>query len=222
MYTTILFDLDGTLSDSEPGIRSGIEYSLSKFGIELEREEINKFLGPPIRDSYRNFCHFDEDTCEQAVKYYREYYAEKGLFENTLYPGMRKLLEALRERGKRLLVATSKPQLFTDKILKYFEIYEYFDVVAGASMDGSRDRKADIIRYALSEAGMGKGEELSPDLRASALMIGDRKYDILGAYEVGIDSVGVLYGYGDIDELKTAGATYISDTVEGIMEFAAR
>lgn len=217
MYKIILFDLDGTLSDSEPGIRKGIEYSLSKFGIKLEDEEINKFLGPPIRDSYRDFCGFDEDKCEQAVKYYREYYAEKGLFENTLYPGMRELLCDLKDRGKILMVATSKPQPFTDRILRYFEIDGLFDIIVGASMDGSRDRKADIIRFALSEYGDDFLENLS-----WALMVGDRKYDILGAREVGIDSVGALYGYGSVEELKTAGATYLSETVEGILEYAVR
>ena len=217
MYKIILFDLDGTLSDSEPGIRKGIEYSLSKFGIKLEDEEINKFLGPPIRDSYRDFCGFDEDKCEQAVKYYREYYAEKGLFENTLYPGMRELLCGLKDRGKILMVATSKPQPFTDRILRYFEIDGLFDIIVGASMDGSRDRKADIIRFALSEYGDDALENLS-----WALMVGDRKYDILGAREVGIDSVGALYGYGSVEELKSAGATYLSETVEGILEYALK
>lgn len=214
MYQYVLFDLDGTLSDSEPGIGKGIEYALSRFGITLEEEELRKFLGPPIQDSFRDFCHFDEETCEQAVAYYREYYGEKGLFENILYPGMEELLEQLKERGKHLLVATSKPQPYTDRIIRYFGIEDYFDVIAGSNLDGSRNRKAEVIRYALEEAGI---TELS-----SALMVGDRKYDILGAKEVGIDSLGVLYGYGDRKELEDAGADYIAEQVSDILRYAVR
>lgn len=211
MYRYILFDLDGTLSDSEPGIRRGIEYALSKFDVTLEDGEIQKFLGPPIRDSFRDFCGFNEYKCELAVEYYREYYGEKGLFENELYPGMRNLLDNLRGEGKLLLIATSKPHAYTERIIRYFGIEDYFEVIAGSTMDASRNRKADIIRYAFDKAHV---KDLS-----SAVMVGDRKYDILGAKEIGIDSIGVLYGYGDRAELEAAGATYIADTVNDIARF---
>ncbi len=208
MYDIILFDLDGTLSDSQPGIKKGIEYALSKYGITLEAEEIRKFLGPPIRDSFRDFCNFNDEQCEQAVEYYREYYGERGLFENELYPGMKELLDRLKNKGKRLLIATSKPEAYTYRIVEHFGITDYFEVIAGSTMDGSRNRKVDVIRYALDHAGV-------KDVSA-AVMIGDRQYDILGANEVGMDSIGVLYGYGDYDELKNAGAVYLSETVEEI------
>ena len=213
MYNTILFDADGTLSDSKPGIRKGIEYSLSQFNMKLSEEGINRFLGPPIRDSFRDFCNFDEDKCELAVKYYREYYSTTGLLENTLYPGMRELLTELKKQGKRLMVATSKPQPFTDRIMEYFKIDGLFDIIVGASMDGSMDRKADIIRYALESCGVA-------DDPSKALMVGDRKYDMIGANEVGTAAVGVLYGYGSREELELSGATYIAESVQDILKYA--
>lgn len=212
MYDVVLFDLDGTLSDSKPGIEAGIKYALSKYGIKIENDEqMRKYLGPPIRDSFREFNGFDEETCEQAVAYYREYYSEKGLFENNLYPGMKDLLSSLKAAGKILLTATSKPQEYTDRIVDYFGIRQYFDFIAGSNMDGTRNRKAEVIRYSLDSAGITDFSK--------TVMVGDRKYDILGAKEIGIDSIGVLYGYGNREEFEEAGATFIVENVADIAKF---
>ncbi|MCR5701674.1 MAG: HAD family hydrolase [Lachnospiraceae bacterium] len=212
MYDVVLFDLDGTLSDSKPGIEAGIKYALSKYGIKIENDEqMRKYLGPPIRDSFREFNGFDEETCEQAVAYYREYYSEKGLFENNLYPGMKDLLSSLKAAGKILLTATSKPQEYTDRIVDYFGIRQYFDFIAGSNMDGTRNRKAEVIRYSLDSADITDFSK--------TVMVGDRKYDILGAKEIGIDSIGVLYGYGNREEFEEAGATFIVENVADIAKF---
>lgn len=212
MYDVVLFDLDGTLSDSKPGIEAGIKYALSKYDIKIENDEqMRKYLGPPIRDSFREFNGFDEETCEQAVAYYREYYSEKGLFENNLYPGMKDLLSSLKAAGKILLTATSKPQEYTDRIVDYFGIRQYFDFIAGSNMDGTRNRKAEVIRYSLDSAGITDFSK--------TVMVGDRKYDILGAKEIGIDSIGVLYGYGNREEFEEAGATFIVENVADIAKF---
>ena len=211
MYNTILFDLDGTLTDSEPGIINSIEYALKKYGIEMENKaDLRKFLGPPLKASFKQFCGFSEDKAEQAVEFYREYFREKGIFENNVYQGVVDLLEALKAQNKRLVVATSKPEPFTYKILEHFDLLKYFDFVAGSNMDNTRCKKDEVIAYALNSCGI-------IDLQ-SVVMIGDREHDIIGANKVGIASIGVLYGYGDLQELETADATYIAKNTREIYE----
>lgn len=211
MYNTILFDLDGTLTDSEPGIINSIEYALKKYGIEMENKaDLRKFLGPPLKESFKQFCGFSEEKAEQAVEFYREYFREKGIFENNVYQGVVELLEVLKAQNKRLIVATSKPEPFTYRILEYFDLLKYFDFVAGSNMDNTRCKKDEVIAYALNSCGI-------TDLQ-SVVMIGDREHDIIGANKVGIASIGVLYGYGDLQELETAGATYIAKDTNEIFE----
>lgn len=211
MYNTILFDLDGTLTDSEPGIINSIEYALKKYGIEMENKaDLRKFLGPPLKESFKQFCGFSEEKAEQAVEFYREYFREKGIFENNVYQGVAELLEALKAQNKRLIVATSKPEPFTYRILEHFDLLKYFDFVAGSNMDNTRSKKDEVIAYALNSCGI-------IDLQ-SVVMIGDREHDIIGANKVGIASIGVLYGYGDLQELETAGATYIAKDTHEIYE----
>lgn len=211
MYNTILFDLDGTLTDSEPGIINSIEYALKKYGIEMENKaDLRKFLGPPLKESFKQFCGFSEEKAEQAVEFYREYFREKGIFENNVYQGVVELLEALKAQNKRLIVATSKPEPFTYRILEHFDLLKYFDFVAGSNMDNTRCKKDEVIAYALNSCGI-------TDLQ-SVIMIGDREHDIIGANKVGIASIGVLYGYGDLQELETAGATYIAKNTREIYE----
>ena len=211
MYNTILFDLDGTLTDSEPGIINSIEYALKKYGIEMENKaDLRKFLGPPLKESFKQFCGFSEEKAEQAVEFYREYFREKGIFENNVYQGVVELLEMLKAQNKRLVVATSKPEPFTYRILEHFDLLKYFDFVAGSNMDNSRCKKDEVIAYALNSCGI-------TDLQ-SVIMIGDREHDIIGANKVGIASIGVLYGYGDLQELETAGATYIAKDTHEIYE----
>lgn len=206
-YDVILFDMDGTLTDSSPGIINSIIYALKKYNIRVENtDELRKFLGPPLHESFRDFYGFDEEKSMQAVMFYREYFSTKGLLENAVYDGIPALLEALKENGKRLIVATSKPQDFTDRIMDNFNLTKYFEFVAGSNMDGTRSKKAEVIEYALHSCKITD--------KSKAVMIGDRMHDVLGAKAVGIDSIGVEYGYGDFDELTAAGATYIVKTVE--------
>lgn len=212
MYKYILFDLDGTLTNPEIGITSSVMYALEKFNIKVEdRKELHPFIGPPLEYSFQTYYGLSEEESQLAIKYYRERFSVKGLYENEVYEGVDKLLQRLKESGKTLIIATSKPEEFTLKILKHFDLYKYFDYVAGATMDGSRGEKADVIRYALEISGIKDTSE--------AIMIGDRKYDILGAKENGLNAIGVLFGFGDYEELTTAGADYIAKSVEEILEY---
>ena len=209
MYHTILFDLDGTLTDSGPGITNSVAYALKKWNIE--EKEINvlrKFVGPPLDASFAKYYGFSKEKCVQAIQYYREYYLTKGIYENQVYDGMEELLKWLRDTGRRAIVATSKPEPSAIHVLEYFHIDSYFDIIAGATMDGSRVEKSDVIRYALDRAGI---RDLS-----GVVMVGDRENDIQGAKANGLDSIGVLYGYGSREELEEAGAMQIAETVEDL------
>ena len=205
MYQYLLFDLDGTLTDPGLGITNSVMYALRKFGINVsDRSQLYPFIGPPLRDSFRVYYGFSDEQCERAVRYYREYFKKSGMYENEVYDGIFELLTRLKASERSLVVATSKPEVFALEILRHFDLYKYFDFVAGATLNDVRNQKADIIKYAL--------ETLNITEKKSAIMIGDRKHDIIGAKETGLDSIGVLYGYGTYDELKNAGATYIADT----------
>lgn len=211
MYQTILFDLDGTLTDPGEGITNSVAYALEKFEIKNEdRSQLYKFIGPPLKDSFMEFYGFGEEDSQKAITYYRERFREKGMFENKVYDGIVELLSKLQKAGKQLIIATSKPEEFTLTILKYFDLLQYFDFVAGATMDGSRSEKEEIIHYALEHCQI---ENLD-----KTVMVGDRKFDILGAKANGIDSIGVLFGYGSLEELEMAGATYIADSPEMVEE----
>lgn len=203
MYKYILFDLDGTLTVPGIGITNSVMYALDKFGITVkERSSLYKFIGPPLKDSFEGFYGFSSEQSELAIKYYREYFKEKGMFENEVYDGIPELLERLKEYGKILIVATSKPEVYSTEILRHFKLYDHFDFVCGATLDETRNKKEDIIRYAMETSGISD--------RSSAIMVGDREHDIIGAKKNGIDSIGVLFGYGSREELKKAGATYIA------------
>lgn len=211
MFKYLLFDLDGTLTDPGLGITNSIMYALQKFGIKVEdRTSLYKFIGPPLRDSFEAFYGFSREDSELAVQYYRENYKEKGLYENEVYDGIEELLIQLKERDKSLLVATSKPEPFAIRILQHFNLYNYFDFVAGATMDEARNKKADVIQYAMESFNIEK---------SSAIMIGDREHDIIGAKENNLDSIGVLYGYGSHDELKNAGAMFLVEKPLDILEY---
>ena len=212
MYKYILFDLDGTLTNPEIGITTCVMYALEKFNIKVEdRKELRPFIGPPLKYSFQTYYGLSETDSEQAVKYYRERFSVKGLYENEVYDGVENMLQQLKKSGKIVVLATSKPEEYAIKILKHFNLYEYFDFVVGATMDGSRGEKADVIRYALEIGGIAD--------KSKVVMIGDRNYDIHGAKENGLDSIGVLFGFGDSEELTTAGANYIAETVEDILKY---
>ena len=214
-FETVLFDLDGTLTDPGLGITNAVMYALEKFGIhESDREKLYAFIGPPLWDSFMRFYGMSREEADRAVATYREYYGGPGLFENTVYPGIPQMLESLKAQGKALAVATSKPQGYSEQILKHFGLAGYFDQIAGASMDQSRSRKADVIRYALSLLP-------SADPRTT-IMVGDREHDVLGAREVGLPCVGVLYGYGNRSELEAAGAFQIAEDVAALKKILAQ
>ncbi len=212
MYQYLLFDLDGTLTDPGLGITNSVIYALHKFNIEVnERSLLYKFIGPPLKDSFKKYYDFSDEQSDLAIRYYREYFKKQGMFENEVYDGIHDLLIKLKAKGKSLIVATSKPEAFAVDILHHFDLYDYFDFVAGATMDDSRNKKADIIRFALNNCNISD--------KKSALMIGDREHDIIGAKDNGLDSIGVSYGYGSYDELKTAGATFIANNPIDILEY---
>lgn len=214
MYKYILFDLDGTLTDPGLGITNAVMYALKKFNIEVpERSELYKFIGPPLLESFEKYYGMSEEESQLALQYYREYFKPYGLYENTVYGGVEEVLRTLKSQGKKLVLATSKPESFALEILRHFGLDKYFDFVAGATMDEKRVRKADVIAYALECCEI---TELS-----GTLMIGDREHDVLGAKEVGLNCIGVLYGYGDLEELEKAGADYIAKNPEDILKIVS-
>ena len=199
----ILFDLDGTLTDPKEGITKSVQHALAHFGITVDDlDSLIPFIGPPLTDSFAMFYGFTHEQALEGVRVYREYFTQRGWRENQEYAGVREMLRALKTAGFSLSVATSKPEVFALRILDYFHLTDYFDVVGGADLDGTRIRKADVIRYTLGRAGVSQsGQALE-----QVAMVGDREHDILGAKAVGIESVGVLYGYGSREELEAAGA----------------
>lgn len=206
MYNIVLFDLDGTLTDPGIGITNSVAYALKKYGIEVsDRETLYEFIGPPLHESFEKIYGFSKEQSKQAVNYYREYYKDKGIYENYVYDGIETLLKNLKAAGKMLLVATSKPEVYSKQILEHFNLAHYFSFIAGSNLDGTRTRKSEVINYALSSI---KCSDFS-----QAVMIGDREHDIIGAEKIGIDSIGVLFGYGNYDELAAARATYIAGSV---------
>jgi len=201
-YRYYLFDLDGTLTDPGEGITNSVMYALKKSGIDPpEHRELYKFIGPPLLESFQKYYGLSREDALAAVEYYREYFRPKGILENRLYDKIPEALAELKARGKVIALATSKPEEFAVTILKHFGLYPYFDFIGAATMDGSRVQKSDIIAFVLE--GLGVAD------RSEVVMIGDRKHDILGAAANGIASAGVLYGYGDYEELSEAGADHI-------------
>lgn len=205
-HKNILFDLDGTLTDSGKGIMNSVKYALNHFNIETKDEtELKRFVGPPLWDSFPKFYNFNEEETKLAVDKYREYLGEKGMFENKVYDGIEELLQELYKTDKKVFLATSKAEVFATKILKYFNLEKYFTYIGGATMDSSRSKKGQVIQHVIKKHNL-KLEE--------TIMIGDKAEDVIGANENSIDSIGVLYGYGDYEELSEAGATHIVKDVK--------
>lgn len=207
MWKTVLFDLDGTLTDSAPGITNSVARALAYFGIEEEPQNLLRFIGPPLNESLPEYYGFTPEQTVKAVEVFREYFVEKGWLENAPYPGIPELLRDLKDAGLQLMVATSKPEVQAVRILKHFGLAEYFDLIRGAPA-GNEDgaRKASVIREALRCA-----EDPS-----SVVMVGDRRHDVEGAGENGIPCIGVLYGYGSREELSAAGASFIAENLEAL------
>lgn len=255
MYEYILFDLDDTLTDSKPGITRCVQYALHKMGIEEpDLDKLEPFIGPPLLDSFREFYGLDAKQGQQAIVYYRERFNAGGIFENQVYPGVEKLLSDLKNLGKKLAVASSKPQVYVERILEHFGLGSYFDVVVGSGLDGTRTKKEEVVEEALrrllpeklfqemmdekrrkadgrnlkeysgedsenrekheSEMGANVGEKSHRTRYDSVVMVGDRRFDVEGAREYHIVSVGADYGYAAPGELDEAGADVIVKTVK--------
>lgn len=204
MYDTILFDLDGTLVNSEEGITEGVKFALERMGFPpLPYETREKFIGPPIRDSFQKYCGVDEETATALLAEYRVYYADKGVHQTTPYPGIPELLYKLKAMGKELLVATAKPTVYSRMILEEWNLAQYFKEIVGAGFDKNFETKDKIVKLAASMA-TGK----------NVLMVGDTIFDVEGARASGLPTLGVLYGFGDHDALRAAKPEYLVNTVE--------
>lgn len=211
MKEYIFFDLDGTLTDSMPGITRAVQYALKHYGIVEENLEVLRpFVGPPLPDSFKEYYHFSQKDADEAVYVFREYYNVKGWMENAVYDGIGEALKSLKENGKRLYVATSKPDEMAKRVLDYFHLTDYFEFIGGANEDSTRVNKDDVIRYVMDSCGLKETEKI--------VMVGDRRHDIAGAHKAGMEAVGVLYGYGNNEELDCAGADWIVPTVREMKE----
>ncbi len=217
MYQYALFDLDGTLTDPSLGITNSIMHALRRMNRDVPpREELYRFIGPPLVPAFQNFLGMTEEEANQAVVFYREYFSVTGLFENTPYDGIADTLAEIKNAGLTLAVATSKPEKFAAQIIDHFGMSDAFTVICGATMDSSRSKKGDVIAYTLEKLGIGDGE------KPRVLMIGDRHHDVDGAKENGLASAGVLWGFGDEAELTDAGADHIARTMEELVDILTK
>lgn len=218
MKKYLLFDLDGTLTDPKVGICTCVQYALASLGIEEpDPDKLEPFIGPPLKDSFLRFYHLTEEQADAAVAKYRERFSDVGLFENEIYKGVAPMLRSLRAAGLVLAVASSKPTVYVQRILEHFGIAGYFKVVVGSEMDGRRVNKDEVVQEALRQ--LFGDEKVKKD---QVYMIGDRSFDVEGAHRVGVESVGVTYGYGSMEELKEAKSDYIVRSVEELKEFLLR
>ncbi len=212
-FQTVLFDLDGTLTDPGVGVTNAVAYALEKWGIHVaDRRELYRFIGPPLEESFMGFYGFSREDATRAIAEYRVYYSDKGLYENEVYPGICELLDDLRAAGLTLAVATSKPEYFARQVLEHFGLAERFDLICGATLDGRVSKKADVVALALRRLA-----EAGKDIR-HVVMVGDREQDVRGAAANGIPTIGVLFGYGDRAELEEAGARWIAEDARGVWE----
>lgn len=226
MFKKVLFDLDGTLTDPMIGITTCAQYALQKFGIEEKIENLTKFIGPPLIYSFMNFYGFSEEDARQATVYYRERFAPVGKFENEIYEGIPEMLTALKNAGIVLAVASSKPEPFVEDILKHFNISEYFDVVAGALMNETRTKKEEVLEEALIRLKVPYEGTLD-DINGIKIMIpkeeiamvGDRKFDVASARDMGLTAVGVRYGYAEQGELEAENPDFIADSVDILTKY---
>lgn len=214
-YKTVLFDLDGTLTDPGEGITKSVAYALKQFGIDVpDRTALYPFIGPPLVDSFMSRYGFTHEQALEAVRQYRVYFRDRGIFENTVYPGVPEMLTRLRGHGKTLIVASSKPEEFVRRILSHFGIADRFAFAAGSTMTEQRTDKAEVVAYALCSAGISDTD--------SAILVGDREYDVFGAHRAGIDALAVSYGYGSREELRAANPEQIADSPEQVAELLLR
>lgn len=215
MYKAILFDLDGTLTESGEGITKCVQYALEKFGIEEpDLKKLEVFVGPPLKEQFMKYAGLGDEDAEKAVEYYRERYGTKGIFENRPYPGVEEMLAELVRKGYRLSVASSKPEYYVKMILEHFHLSEYFTEIVGSELNGDRTDKTEVVEEALKRLGMSEH-------RDQVIMVGDKEHDVIGARKAGLDCVAVSYGYGTEQELAEAAPLKIAETTEEVLDFFA-
>lgn len=208
-YDIIAFDLDGTLTNPERGLIASFVYALGKMGVDYgEKNELKKFIGPPIYEEWQRCFGFTPEESSKALLIFREFYSVYGWWDNEIYPGVKEMLEKLKNAGKKIILATSKPEIFAKKILELFDISKCFDFIGGAATDKTRDKKSEVLEYSIKSVGVSD--------KSKVILVGDRVYDSEGAIACGIDSLGVLYGHGSEEEVRSAGFTYIVNNVEDI------
>ena len=215
MYKVILFDLDGTLTESGEGITKSVQYALERIGKpEADLEKLKAFVGPPLTEMFMKYAQVDEETAKKAVEIYRERYSVTGIFENAVYPGIEDMLAQLKKKGYILAVASSKPEVYVKKILDHFGLTQYFTEIGGSEMDGRRTNKTEVIEDVLCRLNMDKHRE-------QVIMIGDKEHDVYGARKAGLECIAVSFGYGTKEELTNAEPLKIVDSAEEIVNFFA-
>lgn len=208
-FQYLLFDLDGTITDSEEGILNSVRYSLSKYGIQNpDSILLRKFIGPPLVRSLVEHFRFSDEDAKTAVSYYREYFSKRGIYENKLYPGIDRLLQSLSDEGKSIILATAKPTYYARKILKHFKIGHLFTEVVGSNMDGTRIDKTEVLQHILNQY-----RDKNPEL---FIMIGDRQSDMMAAEQFGIKKLWVNYGYGDDEEMNNSRPDFVANSIEDL------
>ena len=215
MYKAIFFDLDGTLTESGEGITKSVQYALEKLGVSApDLEPLKVFVGPPLLDQFMKYAGFDKETAQKGIEYYRERYSEKGMYENTVYPGVENALAELKRRGYRLAVASAKPTFYVTQIMDHFNLSRYFEVIAGTDLNGPKVSKSQVIEEALERMNLS-------DHRDQVIMVGDKEHDVFGARCAGLECIAVSYGYGNEEELKNAHPFKIVNSAEEILDFFA-
>ena len=214
MAEIFLFDLDGTLTESGTGIVNSVAYALKHFKIPVsdEKKELYRFIGPSLKDAFSGFYGLDEEQTLEAIRVYREYYTRQGMFENRVYKGVEEMLSSLEVKGKLLMVATSKPEVYARQILDHFHLSSYFTFIGGSLMSETRTDKTEVIRYVFESTGITNVSQ--------AVMVGDRSYDMIGAKNAGVKRVGVLYGYGSREELEESGADLLIESPMDLIRYA--
>ena len=210
MKNYVLFDFDGTVFDSAEGITKSVQYALGKMGIEAELKDLMCFAGPPLDEMFSLRYGMSPEQTHRAVELYRERYTPIGWAECSPFPGMHELMGRLRKKGIKLAVATSKPRHFAQRILEKYDMQNDFDIICGSELDGTRGQKWEVIEYALSQFGIAPSE---------AIMVGDRKYDVIGAKKCGVPCIGVRFGYAEPGELESEGAVYVAEDADDLYEY---
>lgn len=206
IYNHVLWDLDGTITEPSKGIFASLHYALKAFNCDVEGDEpLRKFIGPPLMDSFQNFCGMDEQTARLAMEKYRELYAEEGIFQCKVYDGVPELMAKIAASGKKNYLATSKPEVFARKLMDHFGLSQYIEFIGGSDIEETRVQKWDIINYVIESCKLGNKKD-------QMILIGDRKFDILGAKKCGIQAVGILWGFGSKQEFRENGAELICET----------